>query len=246
MNQKQLIKIIDTIVKKRLKEALNSDEVKKVITEEAKNQLIKILLENKVEVNKNENKVISKNSHKLTEILNANKKTSYPKIKNNVEEVQKDKIINKTNNRAYTRDPILNKILNETPYVPENNYGFTGNALMDMGGSSLNESVNYATSLASSLGAKIDINPNAKAENIIPQNTQLFSNKKTPQIKEYKDSDGLLYVDERSLFTEEQIPVMRNPIVKNNEDNLIKAFTKNYSTTLKKMDEKAQKFRNVN
>jgi len=235
MDDVKLAKLIDKIVKQRVTEILKSNqEIKKIIKEEVKSQLIGILLENKIDVSKGK----PKRTSNISQLLNNNQQVEYPKI-------EKRQRIVERRNVSYSHDPVLNQILNETPFVNDS-VGFTGNALVDSMGIS-NENLMYAQNVAAGMGknVKIDINPNAMInENVIPSNAQFTSAKQTPHLKEYVGDDGLKYVDDRTLFqNESNIPVMTNPMA---TVNLERALNRNYKQMLSKMDEKAKKFRGAN
>jgi len=104
MEQKQIIKLIDTIVKKRI-----NSIVKEIVKEEVKNQLIGILLEHNI-TNKGSKLVNAFNEN--TE--NTNKPKSYFVTNNNV--VKKPVI------KKYTSNPVLNKVLNNTKVSSDFNY----------------------------------------------------------------------------------------------------------------------------
>jgi len=238
MDDVKLAKLIDKIVKQRITEILASNkEIKRIIKEEVKSQLIGILLENKIDVNQ---KTAVRKTSQISQLLNNKQEIKYPKI----EKRERQPVVER---REYVRDPVLNQILNNTPYVPDSGGGgFTGNALMDSMGIN-NESMMYAQNIASGLGknVKIDINPDAVSNlrNTVPNNAQFITDKKTPHLKEYVGDDGFKYVDDRMLFENEgaHSPVMQNPMA---TVNLEKALNRNYKQLLGKMDEKAQKFRN--
>jgi len=235
MNEMKLAKLVDAIVKRRIKEIVKSNkEIKIIIREEVKSQLIKILLENKIDITKKS----TKRTTQISELLNSKRSIRYPKIKKSqAKRMQVEE-------RRLTKDPVLNKILNATPYVKDSGGGFTGNALMDSMGGTNNESLQYAQSVASGLGSNVsvDINKSDVAEiNTVPNNAELVSSKQTPQLKEYRGDDGFYYVDDRMLFENEggaQAGNIQAPA------NLERAMSKNYKELLSKMDEKAQKYRN--
>lgn len=238
MDDVKLAKLIDKIVKQRITEILaNNKEIKRIIKEEVKSQLISVLLESKIDINQQGK---PKKTSQISELLNK-REVKYPKIERR--EYREQPVVE----RQLVRDPVLNQILNATPYVPDSGGGgFTGNALMDSMGMD-SENMMYAQNIASGLGknVKIDVNPDAVSNlrNTIPNNAQFITDKKTPHLKEYVGDDGFKYVDDRMLFENEgaRNPVMQNPMA---TVNLEKALNRNYKQLLGKMDEKAQKFRN--
>jgi hypothetical protein len=236
MDDVKLAKLVDVIVKQRLQEILkNNKSIQRLIREEVKSQLIGILLENKIDLSSAKVKKTSQ----ISELLNDNRvQRKYPKI----ERKEQPQVVE----RSFVKDPVLNQILNATPYVADSGGGFTGNALMDSMG--MGESMMYAQSVASGLGknVKIDIDQNAVnnvSRNIIPNNAQFITDSKTPHLKEYVGDDGFKYVDDRMLFENDHSPaqVVHNTM---GSVNLERALNKNYKQLLGKMDEKAQRIRN--
>jgi len=229
----RLVKIVNIVVEKKITKLLKTDTIKKIIKEEVKSQFIKILLENDIKP-----KPHKKNVSGLMDLMEESDNNDYPKLKTN-----KPVAIKKPNVR-YTRDPLLNKMLNETPYVPDSNTGFTGNALMDMGGGlPANEPMNYATTIAKSVGknVKIDIDSNKTTENIMPSNVQTFSSTKTPLLKEYKDpTDNMIYVDERGLFDDSEQITPQQVNIARGQEALVNAFSKDYRQLLQKTEEKSK------
>lgn len=234
MDKKQLIAIINEVVKIRINKLLKSDKfIQNYIKEEVKNQLIKVLLENKIVTN--QNKAVKKHSDLIDLIEESDIEDNYPKIeKTRTSNQSKPKI-------RYSKDPVLNSLLNETPYVNDDYGGMTGNALMDMGSFS-NESVSFAQNYAQNLGknVKIDINPDAleNVKNTVPQNAKFVTSKKTPQLKEYKGDDGMMYVDDRELFAGDEMLSPQEVNIARSQQALENAFNKDYRGILNNWDKK--------
>jgi len=254
MDDVKLVKLVDAIVKQRLQaetkklvKRIVQEElkaIKKTIKEEVKSQLIGILLENKIDL-----KTGKRKTSQISELLSDQKAVKrYPKIKQRerIEGDQERQERQVVEERYLTRDPVLNHILNSTPYIPDSGGGgFTGNALMDSMGMD-SENMQYAQNMAGSLGknVKVDINPDAVngVRNNIPNNAQFITDKKTPHLKEYMGDDGFKYVDDRMLFENDRSQPATNMMMSNSV-NLERALNRNYKQLLGKMDEKAQKFR---
>lgn len=152
MDLKKLTKIVDVIVKKRLQE---------VIKEEVKKELLNILLEN--------NSLVGKNT--VNENSNTNEQKSFFTINKNNNNVSK-KLVNK----QYTKNPMINNILNNTK-VTSDFYG--GNMGLEdeetftrLTSPAQNSIVNLLEDLPSNINVSEVVNNNVELidENVEPNN----------------------------------------------------------------------------
>jgi len=222
MDNKKLAKLIDGIVKLRLEKILKSNEFKSVIKEAAQKEVIKILLEAKG------TSTVQKSKKTMNNVLGEGKKKTYPKLPN----------------KTYSKNPILNNLLQQT--VRDAVYSNESDTLghVDGGPSIKVGNVNVPINMTpidtntlaneSMLLAQSELGKYGMHGNVIKEDVDLES---TPRNVNFRDSFAEEYVNDNSV---DDISDVDFDQIQNKISNVL---NKDYTKLLEKADEKAKQKR---